>query len=80
MLNCKKALKETNGNMKKANEIVRSYVVDLLNRSDSGFAETMSIKHDYLMAQKNRGDFDDFKIYKTKGTGRNKKSVLKIIA
>lgn len=71
-----KKTKQVHGNMKKANEIVRSYVVDLLNRSDSGFAETMSIKHDYLMAQKNRGDFDDFKIYKTKGTGRNKKSVL----
>lgn len=63
------------GNMKKANEIVRGYVVDLLNRPDSGFAETMSIKHDYLIAQMNRGDFDEYYTYKTRGTGRSKKSV-----
>lgn len=68
--------KQIKGNMKKANEIVRSYVIDLLNRPDSGFQESMSIKHDYLMAQKNRGDFDDYKIYQTSGTGKKKKSKL----
>ena len=68
--------KQVHGNMKKANEIVRSYVIDLLNRPDSGFSEAMAIKHDYLIAQKNRGDFDDYKIYRTTGKGKNKKSKL----
>jgi len=68
--------KKVKGNMKKANEIVRSYVVDLLNRPDSGYTDALLIKHDYLMAQKNRGDFDNYKIYRTRGTGKNKKSTL----
>ena len=71
-----KTTKKIHGNMKKANEIVRSYVIDLLNRPDSGFSEAMAIKHDYLMAQKNRGDFDNYKTYKQRGTGKSKKSVL----
>lgn len=71
-----KSKKQIQGNMKKANEIVRAYVVDLLNRPDSGFADAMRIKHDYLIAQRNRGDFDNYQTYKTKGTGKNRKSVL----
>lgn len=71
-----KTTKKIHGNMKKANEIVRSYVIDLLNRPDSGFSEAMAIKHDYLMAQKNRGDFDNYKTYKQRGTGKSKKSIL----
>ena len=71
-----KSKKQIQGNMKKANEIVRAYVVDLLNRPDSGFADAMRIKHDYLIAQRNRGDFDNYQTYKTKGTGKNRKSIL----
>lgn len=71
-----KSEKKIKGNMKKANEIVRSYVIDLLNRPDSGFKEAMAIKHDYLMAQRNRGDFDNYKIYKSRTKNGKKKSVL----
>lgn len=68
--------KYVKGNMKKANEIVRSYVIDLLNRPDSGFTEAMTAKHDYLIAQRDRGDFDHYRTYKTRGTGKKKKSEL----
>ena len=70
-----KTEKPIRGNMKKANEIVRSYVIDLLNRPDSGFTDAMRIKHDYLMAQKNRGDFDDYYTYSTVIRGKKKQSV-----
>lgn len=70
-----KSVKRVKGNMKKANEIVRGYVTDLLNRPDSGFREAMSVKHDYLMAQMRRGDFDDYYAYKPKGFGKSRKSV-----
>lgn len=70
-----KTVKKVHGNMKKANEIVRNYVVDLLNRPDSGFSEAMAAKHGYLMAQMQRGDFDDYYTYRPKGFGKNRKSV-----
>lgn len=35
----------------------------------------MSVKHDYLMAQMRRGDFDEYYTYKPKGFGKNRKSV-----
>lgn len=70
-----KTVKKVHGNMKKANEIVRNYVVDLLNRPDSGFSEAMAAKHGYLMAQLQRGDFDDYYTYRPKGFGKNRKSV-----
>lgn len=62
------------GNMKKANEIVRSYVIDLLNRPDSGFAEAMTAKHLYLEARRDRGDFDEYYAYRKRGTGKNRRS------
>ena len=68
--------KKIKGNMKKANEITRSYVIDILNRPESGFQDAMKAKHEYLTAQKERGDYDSYKTYKTRGTGKNKKSVL----
>ncbi len=67
--------KRVKGNMKKANEIVRSYVVDLLNRPESGFAEAMAARHAYLLAQQERGDFDEYYTYRTRGMGKNRKSV-----
>lgn len=70
-----RSVKRVKGNMKKANEIVRSYVVDLLNRPESGFAEAMAARHAYLLAQRERGDFDDYYTYRMRGTGRNRKSV-----
>lgn len=71
-----KSAKKIKGNMKKANEITRSYVIDLLNRPESGFAEAMKAKHEYLEAQRDRGDYDHYRTYKTRGTGKSKKSVL----
>lgn len=70
-----KSVKKVHGNMKKANEIVRSYVIDLLNRPDSGFAEAMAAKHEYLEARRDRGDFDEYYAYKKRGQGKNRKSV-----
>lgn len=70
-----KSTKKVRGNMKKANEIVRSYVVDLLNKPDSGFAEAMAARHAQLEAQKERGDFDAYYVYRSRGVGRNRKSV-----
>lgn len=59
------------GNMRRANEIVRSYVTDLLNRPDSGFEQALTAKHEQLMAQRDRGDFDEYYVYRKRG----KKSV-----
>lgn len=59
--------KRVRGNMKKANEIVRSYVIDLLNRPDSGFAEAMREQHELLVAWAERGDFSDRRTGKGKG-------------
>lgn len=70
-----RSVKKVKGNMKKANEIVRSYVIDLLNRPDSGFAESMAAKHAYLTARRDRGDFDEYYTYKRRGQGKNRKSV-----
>lgn len=70
-----KSVKKVKGNMRKANEIVRNYVIDLLNRPDSGFSEAMAAKHDYLMAQMRRGDFDEYYTYRYKGFGKDRKSV-----
>lgn len=70
-----KSVKKIKGNMKKANEIVRSYVIDLLNRPDSGFTESMAAKHRYLEARRDRGDFDEYYVYRKRGTGKNRKSV-----
>lgn len=70
-----RSVKKVKGNMKKANEIVRSYVIDLLNRPDSGFTESMAAKHAYLMARRDRGDFDEYYTYKRRGQGKNRKSV-----
>lgn len=70
-----KSTKKVKGNMKKANEIVRSYVVDLLNRPDSGFAEARAARHAQLVAQAERGDFDEYYTYRTRGTGKSRKSV-----
>ena len=70
-----RSVKKVKGNMKKANEIVRSYVIDLLNRPDSGFAESMAAKHAHLTARRDRGDFDEYYTYKRRGQGKNRKSV-----
>lgn len=67
--------KQVNGNMKKANEIVRNYVIDLLNRPDSGFKEAFRAKHDYLVAQKDRGDFDNYETTTIKIRKGKKQSV-----
>lgn len=70
-----KSVKKVKGNMKKANEIVRSYVIDLLNRPDSGFSEAMQAKHQYLEARRDRGDFDEYYVYQRRGRGKDRKSV-----
>ena len=70
-----RSVKKIKGNMKKANEIVRSYVIDLLNRPDFGFAESMAAKHRYLEARRDRGDFDEYYAYRKRGAGKNRKSV-----
>ena len=76
-----KTVKKIKGNMKKANEIVRSYVIDLLNRPDSGFKEAMAIKHDYLEARKNRGDFDNYQITRSrKGKNGKKEKITKTLS
>ncbi len=68
-------VKKIHGNMKKANEIVRSYVTDLLNRPDSGFTEAMRAKHEYLVTRRDRGDFENYTIYTTRLRGSKKESV-----
>ena len=70
-----KGVKRVKGNMKKANEIVRSYVIDLLNRPDSGFLASMRAHEAYLTARRDRGDFDDYYAYRMRGTGKKRKSV-----
>lgn len=67
--------RKVKGNMKKANEIVRSYVTDLLNRPDSGFAAAEAAQYAYLEARRDRGDFDEYYTYRRRGTGRNRKQV-----
>ena len=68
--------KYVKGNMKKANEILRSHVIDLINRPDSGFREALQVEHDYLITRKNRGDFNNYQMYKTRTINDKKKSVL----
>ena len=60
------------GNMKKANEIVRSFVIDLLNRPDSGFAEALHEQHELLMGWDERGDFSNKRV---KGKGKKAHTV-----
>ncbi len=70
-----RGVKKIHGNMKKANGIVRAYVTDLLDRPDSGFSEALQQKHEYLEAQRARGDFEEYYAYRYRGVGRNRKSV-----
>jgi len=71
--------KQVRGNMKKANEILRGYVIDLLNRPDSGFKENMRVEHVRLVEKMKRGDFDNEYITRTKKSGnKTKKERIKL--
>lgn len=50
---------KVHGNMKKANAIMRDYVVNILNRPDSTFPDLMRTEHIKLEAKKRKGDFDN---------------------
>ena len=69
--------KKYHGNMKKANEIVRGYVIDLLNRPDSGFIEAKKARHEYFEACKERGDYNNETIDYPYINSKGKQSVRK---
>ena len=54
--------KKVHGNMKKANVIMRDYVISILNRPDSTFPDLMRTEHIKLEARKRKGDFDNVTI------------------
>lgn len=70
-----KESKVIKGNMKKANQIMRDFVVSVLNRPDSTLQDAIRLKHISLEAQKNRGLLDDETVTRTIGRGSNQKTV-----
>ena len=69
--------KKIKGNMKKANQIMRDYITGILNRPDSNFQDAIRAQHMYHETRKNRGDFDDYYVYKPR-VKNGEKRIVKI--